>query len=296
MTKGLIIKTLPLTFLLLLALPRSAVAGESRLFFMSGSGVYQYGKTFRVYLAVNSGRDKGINAAEGTIKYDPAYFSVKNATSTGSIFKLWVKQPSLSTKNNTITFSGGLPKAYDGTAGPILAFELTPKKYGKTSIKLENCSVLSADGTGADILKETWSGVYTIGTLANVTSAGNFTESLSGRILLQVQRNGEAWYIYPKDLRRYFLGRPHDAFDIMRKLGLGATHQYISAYLNKTYPREVWGKILLDVEKNGEAYYINPADKKGYYLGRPADAFRIMREKGLGITNDNLDKIPNWAI
>jgi hypothetical protein len=95
-------------------------------------------------------------------------------------------------------------------------------------------------------------------------------------------------------MRRYYLGRPSDAFLVMRKLGLGASHKYITAY--KTYPRQVWGKILLDVEKNGEAYYINPVDKKGYYLGRPADAFRIMREKGLGMSENDFDKIPNWAI
>ncbi len=44
----------------------------------------------------------------------------------------------------------------------------------------------------------------------------------------------------------------------------------------------------MDVEQNGEAYYVNPDDLKGYYLNRPADAFRIMRELGLGITNNKL--------
>jgi len=51
------------------------------------------------------------------------------------------------------------------------------------------------------------------------------------------------------------------------------------------------GKILLDVEQNGEAYYVNPDDLKGYYLNRPADAFNIMREFGLGITNNGIRKI-----
>ena len=44
---------------------------------------------------------------------------------------------------------------------------------------------------------------------------------LSGAILLDVERNGEAWYIYPEDNKRYYLGRPNDAFQIMRELGLG---------------------------------------------------------------------------
>ncbi|MEK7122231.1 MAG: hypothetical protein AAB855_00070, partial [Patescibacteria group bacterium] len=48
-----------------------------------------------------------------------------------------------------------------------------------------------------------------------------FAQKLSGRVLLQVQGSGEAWYVYPVDLKRYYLGRPSDAFRIMRELGLG---------------------------------------------------------------------------
>ncbi|MFA6551772.1 MAG: hypothetical protein WCV41_04565 [Patescibacteria group bacterium] len=51
------------------------------------------------------------------------------------------------------------------------------------------------------------------------------------------------------------------------------------------------GKILLDVERNGEGWYVYPENKKRYYLGRPDDAFKIMRELGLGITNADLAKI-----
>jgi uncharacterized protein YkwD len=115
---------------------------------------------------------------------------------------------------------------------------------------------------------------------------------LQGKILLQVEANGEAWYVYPKDLKRYYLGRPADAFQIMRTLGLGVKHDELAGYLNSKFPSHLSGMIMLDVEANGEAYYVFPDDRKGYYLGRPADAFQIMREKGLGITNLDLDKIP----
>lgn len=49
----------------------------------------------------------------------------------------------------------------------------------------------------------------------------NFTNIHKGEIFLQVHNNGEAWYIYPNEMKRYFLGRPHDAFNIMRDFGLG---------------------------------------------------------------------------
>jgi len=51
------------------------------------------------------------------------------------------------------------------------------------------------------------------------------------------------------------------------------------------------GRIVLKVEDDGKAFYINPSTKKYHYLGRPNDAFDVMREQGLGITNANLGKI-----
>lgn len=117
---------------------------------------------------------------------------------------------------------------------------------------------------------------------------------LAGYIFLQVEKNGEAYYFHPLEYRRYYLGRPADAFQVMRKLSLGATHDFIQ---NTTYfPEHTVGRILLDVEKNGEAYYIYPKDRKKYYLGRPEDAFRIMRELGMGISNVNLDLIDTATI
>lgn len=116
----------------------------------------------------------------------------------------------------------------------------------------------------------------------------------NGYILLQVEKNGEAWYVNPTDSRRYYLGSPAKAFEIMKKLSLGAQHNFIAE--NIIFPAKVSGRILLDVEKNGEAYYIYPKNLKKYFLGRPNDAFNVMRNLGLGISNDDLAKIPTGNI
>lgn len=113
--------------------------------------------------------------------------------------------------------------------------------------------------------------------------------SLDGDILLQVEKNGEAWYVHPDDHKRYFLGRPADAFRVMKKLSLGTKHQFITE--TETFPPRLAGRILLDVDRNGEAYYIHPDTLKKHYLARPADAFRIMRKLGQGITNKELAAI-----
>lgn len=52
------------------------------------------------------------------------------------------------------------------------------------------------------------------------------------------------------------------------------------------------GEIYIQVEANGEAWYVEPRKKERYYLGRPLEAFEIMRQFGLGITNEDLNKIP----
>ena len=55
---------------------------------------------------------------------------------------------------------------------------------------------------------------------------------------------------------------------------------------------QVKGKILLQVEQNGEGWYVNPDNGLRYFLGRPADAFALMRSLGLGITDNDLASIP----
>jgi hypothetical protein len=131
--------------------------------------------------------------------------------------------------------------------------------------------------------------LFILGAAAYVSAAPDLAQKLSGRILLQVQSRGGAWYVNPANLKRYYLGRPDDAFAIMQKLGLGARHKIITGY--NIYPANLLGKILIDVDDLGKAYYINPVDKRSYYLGRPADAFNVMRNFGLGITNEDLNKI-----
>ncbi|MDA3802306.1 MAG: hypothetical protein PF488_00175 [Patescibacteria group bacterium] len=190
--------------------------------------------------------------------------------------------------------------------------------------------------------------------LTKTTFAQNELEDrLSGRILLQVEDHGEAWYLNPKTLERSFLGRPDDAFRVMREEGLGISNTNLDRIpisldhnvkkdsdgdglsdafenaigtdpdtsdtdgdgyedytelendynpngknrlgLDKSYAQGQKGRIFLAVERNGEAWYIYPGDSKRYFLGRPDDAFQLMRSKGLGISNKSLNQIRTKA-
>ncbi len=131
--------------------------------------------------------------------------------------------------------------------------------------------------------------------------ARSLAVKLAGKILLNVEKNGEAWYVYPFDNRRYFLGRPSDAFALMRELGLGIREIDFQRLVKSNMPAgidgdkelalQLSGRIILQVEKNGEAWYVYPDDLRVYYLGRPADAFTVMRKLSLGISRTDLARI-----
>lgn len=179
--------------------------------------------------------------------------------------------------------------------------------------------------------------------------ADDLGQKLSGKILLQVETHGEAWYVNPKNFERYYLARPADAFLVMKTLGIGVSNEDLRKIpldltffqgidadsdglpdeieksfgtdLNKTdtdgdghqdgeevrngfnpqgagklsldnnFASRQKGKILLQVESLGQAWYVNPQNNKRYFLGRPVDAFLVMKKLGLGISNRDLDQI-----
>lgn len=174
---------------------------------------------------------------------------------------------------------------------------------------------------------------------------------LAGRILLQVEENGEAWYVNPDTGSKLYLQNGDAAYDIMRGLGLGMSNadlekipigvqenlydladadgdglpdkleeaigtdaynadsdsdgfsdksEILANYkpsgsdrypIDATFAGRFKGRILLQVEGNGEAWYVNPDDGKRYYLGDPQTAYNAMRFLSLGVNNDDLRKI-----
>lgn len=177
--------------------------------------------------------------------------------------------------------------------------------------------------------------------------------NLRGNIVLQVEEHGEAWYLNPRDEKKYYLSRPNEAFLMMRALSVGVSNADLwkipvglikdllvldtdsdkdglsdrmekglftnlnqadsdkdgfTDYLeidtgnnplgsgkikiDQKIIDKLKGKILLQTENNGEAWYLNPLDQKRYYLGRPAEAFAIMQHLSIGISNKDLNQIP----
>lgn len=114
---------------------------------------------------------------------------------------------------------------------------------------------------------------------------------LIGKILLQIESHGEAWYVNPKDKKRYYMANGDEAYKIMRSLGVGINNNDLEKIKkNKKTAISHSGKIFLQIENKGEAYYVDFSGNL-HYLKNGVEAYNTMRNLGLGITNKDLEKI-----
>ncbi len=132
-------------------------------------------------------------------------------------------------------------------------------------------------------------------------------ERLHGRILLQVEEHGEAYYVRSTDSKRYYMKDGSVAYEMMRYFSLGITNADLatipsvsttnemnassSACSTNSLANRLKGEILLQVEEHGEAWYVDPAKCRRIYMADGEEAYQIMRYLGLGITNADLEKI-----
>ena len=184
----------------------------------------------------------------------------------------------------------------------------------------------------------------------NLPVSAKLIERVRGRILLQVESHGEAWYVNPKNDGAYYLKDGSTAYTLMREAGLGITNTDLAKIpvgfedrfsdadsdgdgladklesglgtdpskpdtdgdgvkdkaeiLAGTNPlgvgalardnslvNRLLGRIVLQVESRGEAWYIDPSDGRRYYMRDGEAAYQIMRFRSLGISNSDLSKI-----
>lgn len=158
-----------------------------------------------------------------------------------------------------------------------------------TSTSTPSVYVPSTTTTTPAVVTDTTSNKET--TASGVKIDQNLVKRLSGQIVLQVESHGEAYYINPKDGKGYYMADGSAAYDIMRNLGIGITNKDLDKIkTDADFRKKYIGKIFLQVESRGEAYYIS-ANGRYNYLKDGAAAYEVMRSLGLGITNIDLNKI-----
>ena len=161
-TNHLILVYVSVLFLVLIGgLPEVTEAASASLYLSPPSGTYDVGGTFSVAIKINSGGEV-INAAEGTLIFNPAELNVVSLSKTGSIFTLWTTEPIFSNSTGNIVFGGGVPTNFSGTSGTILTINFKAKANASAQVNFSSSSVLAADGKGTNVLGNMVSGVYTI--------------------------------------------------------------------------------------------------------------------------------------
>jgi len=138
-----------------------AFAGSASLYLSPPSGTYTVGSTFSIKVKVNSGGE-AINAAEGTLIFNPNELRVNSLSKSGSIFTLWTTEPTFSNSSGNIVFGGGTPSSFTGTSGTIITISFKGKASASAQVKFSSGSVLAADGKGTNILDNMNGGVYTL--------------------------------------------------------------------------------------------------------------------------------------
>ena len=146
----------------LLFIIQAAGAGAATLYLSPSSGTYTTGNAFLIEIKVNSG-GMPINAADGTLIFNPNNLEVINVSKISSIFSLWVQEPAFSNSLGTINFAGGKPSpGFIGAAGTIANITFRAKTAGTANVTFASGSVLADDGRGTNILTNMGAGNYII--------------------------------------------------------------------------------------------------------------------------------------
>lgn len=81
-----------------------------------------------VQILLRTGAD-AVNAAQATLKYDPALIRVRTVSTGGSLFRFWPVQPTVDAAKGTVVFAGGLPTpGFTGENGLLLTVVIEPLK------------------------------------------------------------------------------------------------------------------------------------------------------------------------
>lgn len=131
------------------------------------------------------------------------------------------------------------------------------------------------------------------------------TERMYGKMLLDVEGNGEVYYVDPVTGGKEYLADGTSAHRLLERRALGITEANFAKLIQGDVKEDssicdesligerLSGRIVLRVEENGEAYWINPDNCRAYYAGTFDAAYALMRDLSTGIKKDDLAKVRN---
>jgi len=136
--------------------------------------------------------------------------------------------------------------------------------------------------------------------VADTVTAATTAERLVGRILIDVPRVGDAWYVHPKTRERYFLGASVDAYASIVVIAVRVSGQDIakiptsidtfrgSAKLRK----RLGGYFLMDMSARGKLWYVSPRTLKRKALDDGVHPVDSLLRFGFQTSQAELRRIP----
>jgi len=141
----------------------SQTVEAANLYFSPSSGSHTIGTTFSVSVYVSSA-EQAMNAASGVISFPTDKLSVVSLSKSGSVFSLWVQEPSFSNSAGTVNFEGiALNPGFTGASGKAISITFRTKAAGNAPLTFSSGSVLANDGKGTNILTGLGDANFSIG-------------------------------------------------------------------------------------------------------------------------------------
>lgn len=140
-------------------------------------------------------------------------------------------------------------------------------------------------------------------------STSELNNKYKGYVMIRAQDKGQLYYISPRSKKAYYILFPNHTLQIILGTGIGITNANIAKIpvggacpatipncdspmkYDQNFANKYKGYIFLQVEENGESWYVNPADGKRYYLNSPQSAYNLLAATAVGISEKDFARL-----
>jgi len=93
-----------------------------------------------------------INNAEAVLRYPVGTLQALSVSKSGSLFSLWVEEPTISASAGTVSFNGGVPNPGVSSSGTAVSVTFKALKSGVAVLSLSGAAIRANDGLGTNVL------------------------------------------------------------------------------------------------------------------------------------------------
>jgi uncharacterized membrane protein len=139
------------------------VSAQGAYFYVSPDKLnFNAGQNFTVDILINTGGN-AINAVQATLYFPTDKIKVVDISKSGSIFSLWIQEPTWSDAQGTVIFGGGLPSpGFSGQAGKLFTITFQGISTDEAKIYFGGEAILANDPLATNIFSASYGGTYNI--------------------------------------------------------------------------------------------------------------------------------------